>query len=483
MKKTTSIILTLVMLVCSSLTVLAEGEQDFPEENSGVNVQVVDDFETTVQEVDAEELVKSTSMTVNVPEKEIHLEEGTKLEGSENANMTRSASGSTQTVLGTIANEGECVYSIISLNPNEAINVTLECPKNPALDYDLFLYEVSSEGYLGSMLTGSSTETYMNTYPDGTTKTLDEAFAYTNKTTEVQYYAIIVLASVGGSTTDTFKLTFSMIDGSECDYTEPNDSPYAACELPEIANGGIAFNGMSLHIVNDQDWFLWRAPHDAAGVEVSAELVDVESGQYYNAEVYKAEGNKMILASRNGNGAYRIGSGINYIRVFADEESFTKSSYKLKLMPWSNTAAKMNVRLDGDEGDQQYAPYPGGTYLRFVNRFSPEIQILSESGYPVRNQLVTLTWKSGSLAEHTGNNIRKISGRTQDNGRVVLTLASNLPSPNDLPVSLGLQSYFRDGPMQFIDYYDTDGVLIETENVPAYITAVYHLARSDYFGS
>ena len=109
MKKTTSIILTLVMLVCSSLTVLAEGEQDFPEENSGVNVQVVDDFETTVQEVDAEELVKSTSMTVNVPEKEIHLEEGTKLEGSENANMTRSASGSTQTVLGTIANEGECV--------------------------------------------------------------------------------------------------------------------------------------------------------------------------------------------------------------------------------------------------------------------------------------------------------------------------------------------------------------------------------------
>ena len=427
----------------------------------------------TTQEVDAEELVKSTCMSANTPEKEIHLEEGTKLEGSENANLTRSASGATQTVFGAIANEGEYAYSIISLNPNEAINVTLECPKNPALDYDLFLYEVNSEGYLGSMLTGSSTETYMNTYPDGTTKTLDEAFAYTNKTTEAQYYAIIVLATVGGSTTDTFKLTFSMIDGSECDYIEPNDSPYAACELPEIAGGVTTINNLSLHIVNDQDWFLWRAPYDAAGSEISAELVDVESGQYYNVEVYKAEGNKMILASRSGNGAYRIGSGVNYIRVFADEASFIKSSYKLKLTPWSNTAAKMNVRLDGDEGDQQYAPYPGGTYLRFKNRFSPEIQVLSESGYPVRNQLVTLTWKSGSWAEHTGNSIRKISDHTNDNGRVVLTLANNLPSPNDLPVSLGQDSCFRDGPMQFVDYYDTDGVLIETENAPSVLTVLY----------
>ncbi|MCI9154507.1 MAG: hypothetical protein HFH20_12165, partial [Ruminococcus sp.] len=93
MKKQLSILLTLIMLVCSSMTVLAEEEQTVPEENCGVNVQVVDDFEATVQEVDAEELVKSTCMSANTPEKEIHLEEGTKLEGSENANLTRSASG------------------------------------------------------------------------------------------------------------------------------------------------------------------------------------------------------------------------------------------------------------------------------------------------------------------------------------------------------------------------------------------------------
>ena len=482
MKKTLSIMLTLIMLVCSSMTVLAEEEQAVQEENSGLNVQVVDEFETKVGEVDVEELTKSTDMSVNAPEKEIHLEEGAKLEGLENVKMTRSASGSTQSVLGTIANEGEYAYSVISLNPNEAINVTLECPKNPDLDYDLFLYEVDSEGYMGNMLTGSSTRTYMNTYPDGTSKTLDEAFAYTNKTTEGKYYAIIVLAVVGGSTTDTFKLTLSVIDGSKCDIVEPNDNPYDAYELPKIV-GGATLSKISLHIVNDQDWFLWRAPYDAAGVEVSAKLLDVESEQFYNVEVYKAEGNKMILASRNGKGAYRINPGVNYIRVFADEASFTESSYELDLAPWSNTAAKINVRLDGDEGDQQYAPYPGGTYFRFKNRFCPEIQILSESGYLVRNQLVTLTWKSGAWAEHTGNSIRKTSGRTNDKGRVVLTLAHDLPSPNDLPIAIGEETYYRDGSMQFIHHYDIDGILIEAGNAPIYTTVVYHLAHSEYAGS
>ena len=120
MKKTLSIMLTLIMLVCSSMTVLAEEEQAVQEENSGLNVQVVDEFETKVGEVDVEELTKSTDMSVNAPEKEIHLEEGAKLEGLENVKMTRSASGSTQSVLGTIANEGEYAYSVISLNPNEA---------------------------------------------------------------------------------------------------------------------------------------------------------------------------------------------------------------------------------------------------------------------------------------------------------------------------------------------------------------------------
>lgn len=155
----------------------------------------------------------------------------------------------------------------------------------------------------------------------------------------------------------------------------------------------------------------------------------------------------MILSSRNGSGNYRIGPGVNYIRVFADEASFTESSYELALKPWSNTAARINVRLDGDEGDKQYAPYPGGTYFRFQYKLCPEIQIVSASGYLVRDQLVKLTWKSGSWAEHTGNMIREISGHTNNEGRVVLTLARDLPSPNDLPISLGQQSCFRDGPI------------------------------------
>ena len=189
-----------------SISALAEEEQPIQDIDNVLNLQVDDDFETEdLQEVDAQELVSSNCMPLNEPETNFDLKNATELGKLESTNKSRSASNSTQSVLGTIANEGDYVYSIISLEPNEAINVTMECPKNPELNYDLFLYEVDSEGYIGNMITGSVTETYMNTYPDGTTKTLDEAFSYKNNTTDVNYYAIIILAITGGSTTDTFK--------------------------------------------------------------------------------------------------------------------------------------------------------------------------------------------------------------------------------------------------------------------------------------
>lgn len=484
MKKVLSVVISIIILMSFSISALAEEEQPMQDIDNVLNLQVDDDFETEdLQEVDAQELVSSNCMPLNEPETNFDLKNATELGKLESTNKSRSASNSTQSVLGTIANEGDYVYSIISLEPNEAINVTMECPKNPELNYDLFLYEVDSEGYIGNMITGSVTETYMNTYPDGTTKTLDEAFSYKNNTTDVNYYAIIILAVTGGSTTDTFKLTVSLSNENDLDVAEPNDSPYYACELSEVGGGGTTFSNISLHVVNDQDWFLWRAPSDIAGVEVSVNLEGVNPEKSYNVEVYKAEGNKMVLLSRTGGGAYKIGSGVNYIRVYADEETFTASPYKLTLKPWSETAAKINVRLDGDEGDKQYASYPGGTYFRFQNKFCPEIQVLSESGYVVRNQLVTLTWQSGSWNEHTGNSSRVISDYTDDNGRVVLTLARDLQSPNDLPIALGYEVCYRDGAIKFVDYYDIDGIAITAGNAPAYTTVVYHLMRSDYAGS
>lgn len=484
MKKILSIVITIAMLLSIEATAFAEEMQYVQEMDNELNMQVVDDFEVeSPEEIDANELVRSISMPVNAPKTDFNLEEGMELENPQCSYNTRSASSSTQTLYGTIATEGDYAYSIISLEPNEAINVTMECPKNPNLNFDLFLYEVDSEGYIGDMITASVTDTYMNTYPDGTTKTLDEAFSYVNNATEVKYYAIIILAVEGGSTTDTFKLTVSVADGSGCDAAELNDSPYYACELSGTAAGGASVSNLSLHVVNDQDWFLWQAPSDIAGIEVSAKLVDTGSGHLYNVEVYKAEGNKMILSSRSGSGAYKIAPGANYIRVFADEASFIPSSYNLRLNPWSNTAAKINVRLNGDEGDSQYAPYPGGTYFRFQYKFCPEVQVLSASGYVVRDELVTLIWQSGSWNDFTGNSSRQISGRTNDDGRVILTLARDLPSPNDLPTSLGYEVCYRDGAIKFIDYYDIDGISITAGNAPAYTTVVYHLMRSDYAGS
>ena len=108
------------------------------------------------------------------------------------------------------------------------------------------------------MLNGSITETYMNTYPNGVTKTMDESLAYINNTAETKNYAVIVLATTGGSASDTFKLTLSIDVESSYDALEYNNSPYDAYELPELTVNGQNVPQLSLHMYNDQDWFLLR---------------------------------------------------------------------------------------------------------------------------------------------------------------------------------------------------------------------------------
>lgn len=294
------------------------------------------------------------------------MEEGIQLTDSESEQeaepMARSAAGLIQSWTGTIAEEGNFAYYIATLAPKAILNATLVCPQNPNLNYDLLLYELDSEGYLGNLLNGSVTETYMNTYPDGTTKTMDESLAYINNTEEIKNYAVIVLATKGGSDTDAYKFTLSLDEEGSYDSLEYNNSPYDASELPELTKAGIWAQKFSLNMANDQDWFLLRT----SSTEISEASIISErtDGKKYKIEVYTADGNKLKLSKGNGD-VYKIQSGVNYIKVFADESTFESSEYDLKIYGLSSEPASVELRINGDEGREQYASYPEGTYFRF----------------------------------------------------------------------------------------------------------------------
>lgn len=425
--------------------------------NNQNETEVSEEFEfTSVPQMHIKDLEKNTSMPRTFSTDYSHIDEGSLL-GEMNARSI------TQSWTGALKNQGEFTYITATLAPAQMINATLVCPKNENLNYDLFIYEMDKNGYLTNIVSSSTTSTYFNTYEDGTTKTVDEGTSFVNNTGTTKNYAVIVSAAEGGSATDTFELTVSLSERGSYDTAEPNDSPYYACEARESM-----LDGGSLHVPNDQDWFMWRASSEF----ISAKIANTAG---YNVEVYTAEGNKLILTNKNSDGSYPIANGVNYIKVSASNNgtSFRGKAYSLNITPWDVKPYRMFMNLNGDEGEKAYVNYPEGRRFRFKNRLSPEIFVKSKSGYPVRNHVVTLTWLSGGWNEHTGNASRVARGMTGDDGKVTIVLEKP-----ELPPALGVNRCYLSGAISFVHYYDIDGVMVTSEGTNSCEEVVYHFNLS-----
>lgn len=469
MKKNNKILagILMVSLAFGISTNVSAAENNLEEalaNSSDLSVELVDEIKfKELPNMDIADLSEESSLQHTQARMKEHtnLEEGNKL-----SNVLKGTRGVTQSWTGTLKSEGEFTYVLATLAPTQILNATLQCPVNESLNYDLFIYEVDENGVLKNEVAFSTLGTYLNTYPDGTVKTADEGAAFINNTSTTNNYAVIVMATEGGSSTDEFKLTIGLDVEGTYDSAEPNDSAYNSYAITE---GTIS--GATLHVVNDQDWYLWKATSEFKSANIT-----VSAG--YSVEVYTANGNKMILTNQKSDGSFPIARGANYIRVFANENNFSPAVYSLSVLPWEVTPDKMVVALNGDEG-ATYPNYPEGSqYLRFHKKFSPQVGIKSKSGYRVPNHPVSLYWESGAWNEHTGNKTREVSGRTNSEGVVTLVLESP-----DLPVSLGSHSCYLNGAISFIHYYDVDGIIISSPGVEPYTDLVYHFARSSYVGS
>lgn len=465
-KKLLSVLLSFALLISVSSTVFAaEGKKGQPEFISTANTESVAEVNfKSPPKMHVDDLVEASGLQkVDITKlANFNLSDGKKLA---NSFHNRSARSVTEAWTGTLANQGEFTYVIAPLAPTQIINATLVCPKGANLNYDLFIYDIDANGNLGSVVAASVTSTYLNIYPDGTVKTVDEGAAFINNTAQTNNYAVIVSATEGGSATDGFELTISLDVKGNYDVAEPNDSAFNA----HAVNKGSS-TGSSLHVANDQDWYNFRGTSDFSNANIS-----VNAG--YKVEVYAANGTKMVLVSQNPSGTYPIAIGANYIRVFADGVAFTPAAYTLTITPRTYSPAEMQVLLNGGEG-RDFPDYPqGNTYLRFKNKLCPEVTILSASGHPVPDQLVTLYWESGSWNEGTGNKSRTVTGYTDAHGKVTLVLETPF-----LPTSLGKYSFYVGSPILFLHHYDFDVIKISANGVNSYTDLVYHFSRSDYIG-
>lgn len=468
LKKVISCTVALSMILTTNVSVFAN-EATEKQEQESIEVKFVeslDDVEVVplpeLEEIGIDDLSQTDTLAEEDAPSDLNLEDGIPIEMPTTYGMERSV---TQKFEGTLAEANTFSYLFVTLAPTQIVTATLECPKSEDLNYDLYIYKVSDDGVLENTVAASTTSTYFNTYKDGTKKTLDEGAAFINNTSTTNRYAVIVAANGDADANYPYYLTISLDVEGIYDAAEPNDSPYTAYELAV----GKQLSGATLHVANDQDWFIMPDT-----VDFRAVLPEVTEG--YKAEVYRANGSSMILNEQNSDGAYQINRGVNYVRVFADEANFVPSAYTLKLTGANGTPAQMTVVMKGDEGDD-YVEYPQGEHLRFKTELTPEVQLLTKNGYPAANVYVDMEWESGAWSEVSGRKYRSTSAKTGSDGIARLNLTT--------PTALGSYSCLLGGPKYFRHYYDIDTVtfsFFEGNVSGESVKYVYHFSHSDYIG-
>lgn len=386
-----------------------------------------------------------------------------KMQRTTNKMQRSSANSVTETFTGVLEAEGDTTYLMLTLAPEEIIQATLAGPNDASINYDMLLYTVDDAGNLGTCVAGCGLDTYMNEYSDGETKSVEDALSYIHSGEGNQSYALFVVASSGCSATDPFSLTVSIDEEGYYDAAEPNDNPFNATTITT----GQKVTGNSLNVSNDQDWYVWQVPSTIYGVSMNLS----ETG--YAAEIYYAiDDGAMVLVKPTSSGIYKLGSGYYYIRVHNVSNNFVSSDYTLSFQPYGNTASKINVAFNGDQGSSK-VNYGAGSYYRAKSKISPTVTVLDSSGYPVVGQSVLLVWQSGCWSEGSGNFERRQTVTTDSSGKATFNLS--------LPPAMGNYSYVNGSAITFEHYYDTAAFGVYCGSV-SYTQAMYHFAYSSYVG-
>lgn len=419
---------------------------------------------TSISSTNSKKAVSEHSRVVekeNIPDVSIATsDELGKMQRTINKMQRSSVNSVTETFTGFLEAEGDTTYLMLTLAPGEIIQATLAGPNDASINYDILLYTVD-DGNLGTCVASCALDTYMNKYSDGKTKSVEDALSYIHSGEYNQSYALFVLASSGYSDTEPFSLTVSIDEEGYYDDAEPNDNPFNAVTITT----GQKVTGNNLNVSNDQDWYVWRVPSTIYGVSMNL------SKSSYAAEIYYAiDDGSMVLVQSTSSGIYKLGSGYYYVRVHNASDNFVSSDYTLSFQPYGNTASKISVAFNGDQGSNK-VNYGAGSYYRAKSKISPTVTVLDSSGYPVVGQSVTLVWQSGCWSENSGNFERKQTLITNSSGKATFSLS--------LPPAMGKYSYVGGSAITFEHYYDTAAFGVFCGNI-SNTQPMYHFAYSSY---
>lgn len=300
---------------------------------------VAENSDEEVPELNVDEILHKGADNVSLTESNISLagydvESGISMGDLTSLSKMRSAESITQKFTDFITSEDDIKLVQFSLGEGDIVNASLSCPNNENLNYDLVLASVGEDGSL-SLIKASALGTFIDS---NTGKTVDEGIAYVHNQATVGNFAMCVLSSSGSSSSESFTLTISLDAAGSFDSNEPNDSAFEATSI-----FGLSGNG-SLHVENDQDWYI---------VNVNQGVYEVTAGNY-QAEVYEAtEGNRLVRADKAGSN-YVLDSQTYFVKVYSDAtgDDFAFGNYTLQL---ADKSVYSTLRTAYDFGDWEHA--------------------------------------------------------------------------------------------------------------------------------
>lgn len=478
-------VLSLVLLLVFQMSVVSAAEGKFSErlpatmQENELSLQATMDHAEPVTQLmkaaPAEGLDGTLEHTITAP---INLNDAEAILPQSSALRTLAEPSNTVTTAtysGVIPKEGEAVHLYpIYVKPGDVLQVQLDPPLSPQLNYDLYLYEFDmTTGNLNTTpIDYSIYGTYMNNYANGT-RTLSENVGTKNTTSGDKAYLVEVHAKQGGSINDPFNVTLAI--SSEYDAYETDENAFHAYGFT-VNTSGSSLNTRSISSPIDNDWFAITVPENRNYDALNLTLDAASTSKGYKVEVYGAyEGNQMKLLSSPTDQNVRIGTGSFYVCVYTTGQ-YDNSNYLLTVRPVLRADKIVITGFNSKEGPNDYPTYRYGKHFRAKDTLTVYGRVSTSDNYAVANAKVDVLWLNENWTEGSGNRTRTASVYTDANGNFTATFG--------LPASTGSIAEFLSGPINFTHYYDLSGVNVQVSERPnVYATdIIYHFAYSLYGG-
>ncbi|MCL1997088.1 MAG: hypothetical protein FWG63_12885 [Defluviitaleaceae bacterium] len=234
-----------------------------------------------------------------------------------------------QSFVGFLTFQGEVqLLETLAVFPGEIMQVELEVPHLPDINYNMMLVEIDLFGNLSQVET-SQYETFIN--PNN--RTLYESVSVVNDTNFVRFFGLIFVAVQGSSTTVPYIAHISINTAIDSFGSRGNN---AARALPIVLPASTGVWSRTLETSSANHWISFEVPSSRTFVDLNIQLDTASRSLGHTVGLYQfVNGQARAIPINEIGYVTNIQTGRYFLRVSANGFPVTGAAYRLYLRPFT----------------------------------------------------------------------------------------------------------------------------------------------------